>query len=290
MTDQLLQDPTSDSVGKLLREAREARGISLEDVEKTLRISKRQLGKLESDHESLICDVYNVGFLRSYAKLLNLNENILIQRFKDQTTSYPSVKLVFPTPLTKRGMPSFRILALSLLVLVSVIVGYEWVRRTRTHQETPLVAHTSSTEDQETEKPLPLSEEAALPLSQEKIEIVETIPPLQQPVQDVVQEEALPVVPPPLAEQSRPLSSQPILLKVTEESWIEVKDDQGNIIVSRLFHPEETYEFKNSENFLLKTGNARGVHLISGEKNLTFPGNLGEVKSGISLNPEAWVD
>jgi len=280
MTAQLLQDPTPDSVGKLLREAREALGIPLENVAKTLCINKRQLAKLESDDESLTCDVYNIGFLRSYAKLLSLNGSELIQQFKQQHSSFSPSQLIFPTPLSKKGMPSFRVLALSLFALASLIIGYEWFRTRHTvsfQQETPLLA--PSKEEVKLEKPSSPSQEVSLSVSQERVTLEEASLPPQELIQPVVQAaEVLSVSSPeetpspPLVDLSASLSPQPILLKVTEESWIEVKDEQGNTIVSRLFHPEETYEFKNSQNFLLKTGNARGIHLISGEKKLTFPG------------------
>jgi len=300
MTDQLLQDSIPDSVGKLLQKAREAQGLSLEDIAKTLCINKKQLGKFESDHESLVCDVYNLGFLRSYAKLLNLDADSILQQFKAQNTASPSTQLVFPTPLSKRGMPSFRILAFSLFVLISVGVGYEWVRRTHhpsvSPQEMPLVAETSE-KTSDLEQPLPLSEKTTASIPQENSFALENSLLSQEPSSLALSKENLPAPlpeeasPPTLVEHSTPPpSAQPTLLKVTEESWVEVKDDQGNTIVSRLFHPEETYEFKNPQNFLLKTGNARGIHLTSGEKELTFPGNQGEVKSGISLNPDTWID
>lgn len=299
MTDQLLQDSIPDSVGKLLQKAREAQGISLEDVAKTLCINKKQLGKFESDHESLVCDVYNLGFLRSYAKLLNLDSDALLHQFKAQNTASPSTQLVFPTPLSKRGMPSFHILAFSLFVLISVGVGYEWVRRTHhpsiSPQEMPLVAETSE-KNSNLEQPSPLSEKITASSPQENSLALENSLLSQESVPQALSKENLPASlpeeasPATLAEHSTPLSAQPTLLKVTEESWVEVKDDQGNTIVSRLFHPEETYEFKNPQNFLLKTGNARGIHLTSGEKELTFPGNQGEVKSGISLNPDRWTE
>jgi cytoskeleton protein RodZ len=299
MTDQLLQDSIPDSVGKLLQKAREAQGLSLEDVAKILCINKKQLGKFESDHENLVCDVYTLGFLRSYAKLLNLDADSILHQFKSQNSSSLPIQLVFPTPLSKRGMPSFRILAFSLFVLVSVGVGYEWVRRTHhpsvSSQEMPLVAEIPQ-KNPDLEKPVPLPEKTIASAPQENPLALENSLLSQNPSSPALSKENLPVslpeeaAQPPLMEHSIPPSVQPTLLKVTEESWVEVNDEQGNTIVSRLFHPEETYEFKNAQNFLLKTGNARGIHLTSGEKELAFPGNQGEVKSGISLNPDTWID
>lgn len=118
------------SVGQLLKEARQAHGLSLEAVSATLCISLHHLTKLEEDHESLVCDVYTLGFLRSYAKLLNLNGNSLIQKFKDQVSPLKPSEFILPAPLPERGMPGHRILiiSLALFALISTLAGFQWWR------------------------------------------------------------------------------------------------------------------------------------------------------------------
>lgn len=118
------------SVGQLLKEAREAHGLSLESVATTLCISLHHLAKLEDDHESLVCDVYTLGFLRSYAKLLNLNGNILIQKFKDQVAPLKPSEFILPTPIPEKGMPGHRVLIISLALfgLISAVAGFQWWR------------------------------------------------------------------------------------------------------------------------------------------------------------------
>ncbi len=252
MIDQSLDNQTPDSVGKLLRNAREAQGMALDAISNILRINKSRLGSFESDDESLTCDVYTLGFLRSYAQHLSLNADELIQKFKDQIGSSPSSPAIFPTPLSKRGTPSYLIIVLSLFVLTGSVIGYEWIR---------------------TRHSVSIQQEAFVALA-----------PSQEPPQPVVQEEAVIAPSPPVVNLS-----DSTLLKVTEDSWIEVRDEKGDIVVSRLFHPQETYEFKDSQGFVLKTGNARGIHLMSGEKSISFPGQQGEIKTGISLDPEKWT-
>ncbi|MBY0293555.1 MAG: DUF4115 domain-containing protein, partial [Alphaproteobacteria bacterium] len=86
-------------------------------------------------------------------------------------------------------------------------------------------------------------------------------------------------------------SPQPVILKASEETWVEVKDNEGNIILRRLFKPGESHEFEIPENLFLKTGNVRGISLISGERTHSFfnsPG--GVVRSHISLDPKKWVE
>ena len=68
-------------IGEDLRAAREARGVSLEDVQRELHIRERYLQALENDaFEDLPGDVYTRGFLRSYARYLGLDPAELIDR------------------------------------------------------------------------------------------------------------------------------------------------------------------------------------------------------------------
>jgi cytoskeletal protein RodZ len=60
--------------GKKFRLAREAKGISLDDVSNVTKISARMLQAIEEDHfEQLPGGVFNKGFIRAYAKHLGLN-------------------------------------------------------------------------------------------------------------------------------------------------------------------------------------------------------------------------
>ncbi len=119
-------------VGDFLKEARELRGLSLAAVSKALCITKSQLALLEEDRGTLPCNVYTIGFLKSYAEFLGLNSGALVQQLKEQTMSFatPS-RLTFPPLMPEKGMPSRRLVLFSLLGLVCLIVGYVgWERYT----------------------------------------------------------------------------------------------------------------------------------------------------------------
>lgn len=67
-------------VGATLREAREARGISLEQAERETRIIRRYIAALEADDLSVFpAEVYARGFLRSYANYLGLRPDELLR-------------------------------------------------------------------------------------------------------------------------------------------------------------------------------------------------------------------
>lgn len=66
-------------VGRTLREAREARGLSLREVQMELKIRQRYLEALEAENLDLLPGrVYARGFLRSYARYLGLQAEELV--------------------------------------------------------------------------------------------------------------------------------------------------------------------------------------------------------------------
>ena len=74
-------------VGKNLKKIRLDKKIDLIKVSKDLNITKDTLKKIENDEPNQYLDnVFILGHLRTYAKYLNLDENIIIQNFKSQNS------------------------------------------------------------------------------------------------------------------------------------------------------------------------------------------------------------
>lgn len=71
-------------IGKILRDAREARGLTLEQVEEETKIRRKYLEALEKEaFDVLPGRVYVRGFLRNYARFLELDERALLARLED---------------------------------------------------------------------------------------------------------------------------------------------------------------------------------------------------------------
>ncbi|GAI23281.1 unnamed protein product, partial [marine sediment metagenome] len=74
-------------IGNFLRERREAKGISLIEVEKDLKIRKKYLQALEEGNVDIIPGkAYLIGYLRNYCKYLGVDEeniNQIIQTYKN---------------------------------------------------------------------------------------------------------------------------------------------------------------------------------------------------------------
>ncbi len=84
-------------IGERLIEAREQRGLSLEDAERDTRISRRYLQALEDERFDIIpAPVYARGFLRSYSQYLGVETAPLLARFPQDS----------PTPGSPARPPS----------------------------------------------------------------------------------------------------------------------------------------------------------------------------------------
>ncbi len=73
------------SVGELLRRQRKARGISVVEIAEHTKIGKKYLESLENDEfQALPGETYIRGFLKAVAKYLELDEEAILKRYKEQ--------------------------------------------------------------------------------------------------------------------------------------------------------------------------------------------------------------
>ncbi|SEF93343.1 cytoskeleton protein RodZ [Nitrosospira multiformis ATCC 25196] len=87
---------TGEQVGQVLRAARLERGLDIEDVARQLRFAARQVTALEEDeYDKLAGGPFLRGFVRNYAKLLQLDEAPLLKLLEQSV----------PPPTTHVGRP-----------------------------------------------------------------------------------------------------------------------------------------------------------------------------------------
>ena len=92
---------TSEKIGGILREAREAANATLDDISALLKIRSDHLQALENDDfERLPGSVYAIGFIRTYATHLELNAGELIERYK-AAVAVPHLEDQGPNPQTE---------------------------------------------------------------------------------------------------------------------------------------------------------------------------------------------
>lgn len=239
--------PDRMSPGRTLAAARAARGMSVDEVAQRLKFSTRQIEALEADdHGALPGAAIVRGMIRGYARLLGLDAAPLVhdlqQRVDPQAPDLARAGMDVPFPTgPRKGGRLYLVLSLLVALGVAAVVA-DWVLRTR---EAAVEARVRAA-TQKTEAPA-----AAAP------------PPAAAPEPAPAQEAPPAAQPEPLAPADAALlaSTARLEFRFERDSWVEVKDGQGTVVLSTLNRAGTTQSLEGRPPFAIVVGNASGVRL-----------------------------
>lgn len=260
--------PNEGTPGAVLVAAREAAGLTAADVAGQMRISLRQLEAIEADrYEELPGPVFVRGFVRNYARLLNLDPAPLLQALDPALGGDAPLKAQhYEGAMPDNRSARARLWLVVFLVLVTVVLGaaaYEyWRGRTATDpaagatSRDPVPGPTSL--DPPAEAPVPRSSIEPIPLAPERIGDVPPTPPESggAPTDTVAGSSV--VSPPKAATVSGP--SQ-LKIEFVRESWLEVRDKEGKLLFSGTGAAGSEQSLDAAPPLELVVGNASGVRI-----------------------------
>lgn len=118
------------TVGQRLREAREAKGLTVEDIAAQTRIPTRHLSSLEvGDWDKLPAATYSIGFAKNYAAAIGLDRNEIGEQLRAEMGGarpiYASPE-VYEAADPARTMPKGLVFA-ALALLALLVLGFTWL-------------------------------------------------------------------------------------------------------------------------------------------------------------------
>ena len=118
-----------ESVGERLKRERETYGLHLREVSESLRIRYAYLDAIErSAFDELPGPTYAVGFVRGYAQFLGLDDDRIVQRFKDESQGLKrDQELHFPEPVNEGKIPGGAILVLSIALIAAAYGAWAYL-------------------------------------------------------------------------------------------------------------------------------------------------------------------
>ncbi len=338
-----------DSVGLFLREAREGKKYTLREISNSLRIRQEHLQSIESsNYQALPGPTYAIGFVRSYAKFLELDSENLVERFKAETkSSEVSPELEFPTPSTLGWFPKGRVIIDCVLVSSLTFVAWSLFQSEKRLEllDVPDIADSISAADigndsptsgtiRSENQPLPTKNTLSNPLNDSKHEknkvdqnnvktesknnsgfkltkkdtsISNSKLGIQNDnnASDGTSGEPKPYI----ANNEETLDTKlsnlkntndhkngkvygdqnsdvRIIISATENSWVQVIDQDKVVLLTRMLHKGDRYFVPNRSDLIMLTGNAGGLS-ISVDGNLVPKiGNKGVILHNVSLNAD----
>jgi transcriptional regulator with XRE-family HTH domain len=124
-----IQSGGGSPVGERLRTAREAKGISLQDVASQTRIPIRHLEHIEKgEWEALPAATYSVGFARSYATVVGLDAAEVGQELRGELgisrTPHASPAAAFYEPADPARVPPRSVALIATVLIVLLVAAY----------------------------------------------------------------------------------------------------------------------------------------------------------------------
>jgi len=264
-----LESLADKDVGEALRLTREHYKQSLSDVEKVLRIRSSQIDAIERGDMTLLPGrVYAIGFVRSYAEYLDVDANKVVQLFKAQyMDGKDKSDLSFPVPASETKTPS---LMLVLASVVAVLFLFVWWQQYAQRDDRGDVMVLERVPDD-------IKEHVDLAILS-----VADSDPLPLVVDPVVVEAAGDSVVENMGDSAA--QSKGIILNIIGNSWVEIKNGAGKVLVSSILEKDDQYFVPDSPGLSMSLGNAANVEILVEGRLLKPLGKDGDVRKGIPLN------
>lgn len=342
----LMEDGSTPTVGRLLKEERVRHGLSLEEVSASLRIRRILLEAIEEgDLSALPGPTYAIGFVRGYAEYLSLDGEELVRRFRAEAQGLDQpIELHFPAPISQGRLPGGAIMMASV-VLAAIAYGswyYATLQVRQPLEQVPPLPERLIVPGSERPAPSSANAEAAIvpitppaslatlppgtlppgTLPPGTLPPATTAPTVTAPVPVTTSPSAAsasPVPPdtarmmsavpvPPAAPAPAQMAAQPpasapatppdaarasgeapgdsrVVLRASQDSWIQIRDSVGQIVFMRTLKPGETYAVPNRPGLQLATGNAGGLDILVDGKPTPSLGRTGYVRREVVLDP-----
>jgi len=220
-------------IGTILREEREKRNLTLEDVSKETLIRVYYLEKIENDDFGEEFDGYILSYIKKYAEFLNIDDKPLVEAYKELFKEKDEIKRV-----STRKKPNYLIISLiSILLILAIVLTIYFVKKPKSEIPTQNIQPPST----------------ETPISEKPTETNPTQPQTQptQPTQNQTKE--APIV---------------VVLQSNGRCWLGINSDGK--YTQRFINANETLKLTANNYIQIRFGNAKVVKINYNGKDLGF--------------------
>jgi cytoskeleton protein RodZ len=249
------------SPGIRLRELREAKGVSLDDIARSTRVGRRHLEALETDNwGELPAPVFVKGFIRAYCDFLDASPDEALELYREAAAVSAKPERVQGA---MRAAPSRLAgpLMVSLVLFIALGASLFALRIGLKSSERPKPAVSGSARSDAGDAP----SSTAIPLAAAP---------------------ALPTQPAPVPAAAPMPAGQRLLIHAVEPTWIRVQVDEGQV-AEELLQPGAVREWTAARRFVLTVGNAGGLEVDLNGRRMPALGARGAVIQKLVLPQEA---
>lgn len=289
-----------DYVGKYLKKTRIEKKISLKEVTNNLKISCYILNKIEDDDFSEDSDnVYMIGHIRSYAKLLKLDQNALVDKFKSQISHFSDTNEVeLPKPIEVNNFFNIsRSVSFFSFLFISIGFYFFFIRSNDLSSNYAITPDLTPDLEAEIEEIRLTNDLENLQNKEKEFELAESNNENNLPTPSnlfIIQENDKNNISqidvfadiPSQNDIIDNLDNSKITLKFLNPTWIQIRDSDNKVILSKLMQINDKYSYFLKDNFYLTTGNAGNIIIFIDDIAKGKVGKKGEVIESLLINSD----
>jgi len=280
------------TVGKLCLDARLNKGLTQEQAGSLLKVRVKIIKDFENgEHIDLPGLAYKVGFVRSYARLLDLDGDLLVKEFKEslELNSFKEEYKFLTPDLNKNNFIPIGAVVSVFVAILSYTGWYYSDRSDKIEQvsDKKILEMPSQTTEIDNNSYVIIEENFSNKLlsskrNEDEKKIQEAN--LKTNLKDDNVESMTSKNTELSATANERDPSTEMILKALGNSWVEIEDVDGNVLMTRLMRPGETYVVPNINGLTFNTGNAGALSLSQGNVIVPKLGEVGEIITARPLN------
>ena len=232
------------TVGKILLIARNSKNLSIIDISIELKISKSIIIDLENDNIKNNPDIiFNIGHLRSYSNFLELDADTIINKFKDQVSFNIKEENKNITPIVENNFFKIeKFFAASIIMVVFTSFYFLFVDQNDNEINFALI---------------PDIPESLEPI----VEKANTYDDLSQS-SDTKKSDLINNSSAIASIEFNENVSTVATLKMLNPTWLQLRDEENNIVLSKLMNKDEEFSYELKLNYNITAGNAGNILVL----------------------------
>ncbi len=253
------------TVGKILLITRNSKNLSISDISTELKISKNIIIDLENDNIKNDPDIiFNIGHLRSYLNFLELDTDTIIKQFKDQVSFNIKEEKKNITPIVENNFFKIeKFFAASIILVVFTSFYFLFVDQDNNEINFALIPDIPESLEPIVEKANTFDN-----LSQNSDIKNSDLINNASAIASIEFDESLTTV---------------ATLKILNPTWLQLRDEENNIVLSKLMDKDEEFSYELKLNYNITAGNAGNILVLIDDEVRGKIGKYGDILDSFVL-------
>ena len=253
------------TVGQILSIERNSKNLSISDIAIELKISKSIIIDLENDNIKNDPDIiFNIGHLRSYSNFLELDTDTIIKQFKDQVSFNIKEDKKNITPIVENNFFKIeKFFAASIIIVVFTSFYFLFVDQNDNEINFALIPDIPESLEPIVEK-ANTYDDLSQSSDTKKSDLINN----SSAIASIEFDENLTTV---------------ATLKILNPTWLQLRDEENNIVLSKLMDKDEEFSYELKLNYNITAGNAGNILVLIDDEVRGKIGKYGDILDSFVL-------